>query len=445
MNQYRFLHFFFWAFLSFSALSSCVNPTQAGLDLLDEDLLNLVYVDSFTVETTSELSDSVRTHTPNTLLSAYILGRMDDPIFGLSEAGLYAQLIPEYLNPKFDKAIVDSVVLILPYDTTKFYGNPSKPIALEVFQLLENINPTETHFSNARYAYAPTALGRGAALPSKDSVAVFDYAQSVLDTIAFPHLRIPIDRSIGQELLNLDTSYYTTDSLFQTFFRGIYIKPTTQSGSMAGINLGSTKAGMIVYYRTDTLNKQFQYQFSPYVANVPVFKHTITGKPVEKQLGAPSTSNPYFFAQGLGGVNGKIRVPNIRSLKNVIVNHAILELRVASLDGDDLSAFPPASTLVVYYRDADGVLQVVPDVSLADTELSSKFGGTYQAGADPEPGLYRMNLSAHVQDMVEGKVSNELLISLLPKAENSSRVILYGAGSPAYKAKLKIAFTELNK
>lgn len=430
------------ALLSYS-LYSCVDPTSAGLDLLSEDLLNLEYVDTFTVETATELSEAVRTHTPNSFLKAYILGRADDPLFGLSEASLYAQLIPEYLSPKFGEVIVDSVVLVLPYDTSKFYGNRTQPVSLEVYQLLDPIVSTEAHFSTERFMYSPIPLGRTTFFPSKDSVRVFDYGSGTRDTISFPHVRISLSKTLGQELLALDTSYYATDSIFQTFFRGIFIKPSAaSSGALVGVNLNTTRAGMMVYYRNDTIQKQFQYQFSPYVANVSTFQHNTSGKPVEKQIGTPSAQNQYIFVQGMGGVNGKIRFPSVASLKNSIVNHAILELRVATLPGDDSNLYPPASTLVLYYRDKNGNLQVVKDVALADTEIPQKFGGTFQAGADPEPGLYRMNLSAHLQDMANGKVSNEMLLSLFPKTENNSRAVLYGAGGAAYRAKLKVAFTK---
>ena len=98
MNCKRILRWaFIWA-LGAGALS-CTNPISAGLDLLDEDLLNLVYIDTFTVETGTEQSDSVRTHNPLSLLNAYIVGKMNDPLLGNSEASLVAQLIPEVLQP----------------------------------------------------------------------------------------------------------------------------------------------------------------------------------------------------------------------------------------------------------------------------------------------------------------------------------------------------------
>ncbi len=120
-----------------------------------------------------------------------------------------------------------------------------------------------------------------------------------------------------------------------------------------------------------------------------------------------------------------------------------MELHTASLPSDDAAAFFPAPSLVLYYRDSDGAIQVINDVLYSTDDLSAQFGGTYRPGTDTTPGYYRMNLSAHIQDMVEGKISNELIVSLLPKTENGSRTVLYGASHPAYKAKLKIAYTQL--
>ncbi|MBK8045415.1 MAG: DUF4270 domain-containing protein [Haliscomenobacter sp.] len=441
MNCKRILRWaFIWA-LGAGALS-CTNPISAGLDLLDEDLLNLVYIDTFTVETGTEQSDSVRTHNPLSLLNAYIVGKMNDPLLGNSEASLVAQLIPEVLQPSFTNALVDSVVLVLPYDTSKFYGEADVPLSLDVFRLTETISAAEAHFSNDQFETNPVPLGRGSVFPSRDSLFVFDYSQGIRDTIGFPHMRIPLNNSLGQELLNLDTLYYTTDSLFQSYFKGICVKPAS-GGSIVGVNLNSNRAGLVVYYRVDTLQRQFRFQFSPFVANISLFKHEIAGKEVEKYLAPPSGDNPYFFVQGMAGVNGTVRFPHITSLKNVIINKAELELHTASLPSDDAAAFFPAPSLVLYYRDSDGAIQVINDVLYSTDDLSAQFGGTYRPGTDTTPGYYRMNLSAHIQDMVEGKISNELIVSLLPKTENGSRTVLYGASHPAYKAKLKIAYTQL--
>ncbi|MBK6946772.1 MAG: DUF4270 family protein [Haliscomenobacter sp.] len=164
---------------------------------------------------------------------------------------------------------------------------------------------------------------------------------------------------------------------------------------------------------------------------------------MEKYLTPPSIDNPYMFVQGMAGVNGVVRFPHITSLKNVIINKAELVLYAATLPSDDAAAFYPASSVVLYYRDSDGAIQVINDVLYSTDDLSAQFGGTYRPGTDTAPGYYRMNLSAHIQDMVEGKVSNELLVTLLPKTENGSRAVLNGASHPTYKAKLKIAYTQL--
>lgn len=445
MNFNRFLPWMFWLFLGAGGFWGCTNPTGLGQDLLEEDLLNLIYSDTLTLETGTVQGDTIRTHTPLAFLNAYVLGRLDDPIFGISEAGLYTQVIPEFLRPAFPaNAVFDSLVLVLPYDTTRFYGDLDPNLTLEVFRLEQRPFGNEPHFSNAVFPFNPARIGRFSAKPSKDSLAVRDYSQGVESTLSFPHMRITLSGTLGLELLNLDTTTYTLDSLFLERFKGLYIKPSAASKSMVGVNLASDRAGMIMYYRVDTLRRQFRFQFNPFLANIPVFQHDLSGKPAADELGQVSVQNASMFVQGMAGVNGRIRIPHVRNLQNVVINKAELELRVATLAGDNGALFPPATPLVLYYRDKDNNLIFIQDVLLAQQNLPINFGGQFRAGINGEPGLYRMNLTTHFQDMVEGKVPDELIIGLFSRAESGARSVIYGSADSPYKARLRVAYTRLN-
>ena len=449
MKTNRLLAWIFGLALGAGVTWSCTSPTSLGLDLLEEDFLNLLYTDTLSIETGTEVGDSVIVHTPTVFAGTYLMGRLNDPVFGVSEAGLYAQVVPEFLRPAFPaNARVDSLVLVLPYDTTRFYGDLDQNLSLEVFRLSERINGDVSQYSNAAFAFDPTLIGRFRGKPSKDSIAVQDYRGGAATTISFPHLRISLSGALGQDLLSADTAVYTSDSLFIEYFKGLYIRPanTTGGGNLVGLNLAAANAGLMVYYRTDTLARQFQFQFNRFLANVTPFRHNYTGSTVSPFIGnLPSLQNPYMFVQGMAGVNGKIKIPNVKKLQGVVINKAELILKVAQLPGDNFSLYPPANFLSLYYRDKSGAVLPIPDALLIQSNLRDNFGGTYTPGTDGDPGLYRINLGTHFRDMVEGRVPDELLIGLSPKASSGARTVLYGSTSPEHKVKLRVAYTPLNK
>ena len=67
-------------------LTSCKDQTSdIGLGLID-DLLGTDFTDTITLQAYSVLEDTINT----TNMSANILGHINDPIFGNSDAGIYS-------------------------------------------------------------------------------------------------------------------------------------------------------------------------------------------------------------------------------------------------------------------------------------------------------------------------------------------------------------------
>jgi hypothetical protein len=54
-----------------------------------------------------------------------------------------------------------------------------------------------------------------------------------------------------------------------------------------------------------------------------------------------------------------------------------------------------------------------------------------------------MNISAHFQDMIDGLVSNKLIITAFPKPEDAAFVTLLGAKHSLYPIRLKVAYTNV--
>ena len=84
MKINRFFPWIFGIIIGAGGAWSCTNPTGLGLDLLEEDLLNLLYSDTLSIETGTAYGDSVLVHTPTAFAGAYLLGRLNDPLFGVS-------------------------------------------------------------------------------------------------------------------------------------------------------------------------------------------------------------------------------------------------------------------------------------------------------------------------------------------------------------------------
>lgn len=73
-------------------MPSCIDPTEIGSELLDQDLIDVGFTDTITIVSTTIKGDSVRTHQYLTYLDGYLLGDYKDPFFGRSTASFYGQV-----------------------------------------------------------------------------------------------------------------------------------------------------------------------------------------------------------------------------------------------------------------------------------------------------------------------------------------------------------------
>ena len=434
-------------FICVAFLTACSDPTVLGADLLEEDQSAVGFSDTFMIKATTIESDSVRTYSPGTQLRTYLLGEMNDPFFGTSRAELYVEPRLPFLNPDFTFTKADSLVLVLPYDTSKIYGSTAEPFGIEVFELMESMDRTADYYSDATFLAEMMPLGSFTVMPVADTARIVDYSQGLSDTILVTNqFRMALDPALATDLIRLDSAAYASDSAFVEAFKGLYIKPTTSNEGMLALDLfNDANAGLYLYYtKNDTVPQQIQYQLNPFSAKVVNFSHDNAGTVVGNAVNDADSIAEFVFVQGMAGVDTKIELPDLSFLKNTIINKAELELRIAPFE-DDKVFFTPISQLILAKDTDDGIRTVIDDIAfitLRGLTLSNFFGGDVEAGTNGEPDIYRMNLSAHIQSVVDGVESNILYISAFPKAEEGGRSIIYG-NHPDFGIKLKIAFTEL--
>lgn len=440
-------------------VSACTDPTEVGADLLEGDQADVGFTDTLSVKATTVRIDSVVTYTPSKSAAeaflSYLVGNMQDPIFGNSKAQINAQLALASADPNFDpSAHLDSIVLVLPYNKGGLYGDLTETYGVEVHRLTEFIDPEVKHYSNESFIASPTSLGSKEFVPNLDSIKIRDYTIGVKDSmyqVKVPaQLRIPLDAAFGQELISLDTNLYdgsNRDSLLVRYLKGLNIRPTTTNHGMLSFNLIDNSSGVFLYYtEKDTIKKQIRFDFNFYWTRQTKLEHDYSGTLVEKVFDSQSMGDSLVFLQGMAGTAVDVEIPFAENLAGLIVNKAELELRVASPPGSNNDIYDPVSLIQVYYPDSDGSYQVVDDYSLILSRIGFDgvlryYGGTPKDGASGTPKVYKINISAFFQKVIDKKVSNKLRLKVYNPVQQPERVILYGAKQPQYGIKLKVAFT----
>lgn len=435
-------------------IPACTDPTEIGADLLDGDKAEVGFTDTLTVIATTEKTDSILTYFPvftaAEAFQSYPVGDMNDPVLGKSKAQIYAQLSLSQLLPDLEAAAkIDSIVLVLPYDTANVYGFLNQEYGLSIHRLTEDMDEDLSYYSNDSFQSDPTPMGSIQFRPNLDSITIYDYPNTGRDTLKVPpQVRIPLPISFAQELVRLDTAFYRSDSAFISYFKGIHIKPTKVTQGMLNFKLLDSRAGIYMYYeRADTLKRQYRFEFNPFRARSVQIEQDYNGVLAERYINSTQLGDSLVFVQGLSGLTTKLEIPHIKNLKNLVINKAELEVRVANLPGDNLGVFKPVPQLLLLSADDDGDLITIDDITIllpqGATILRQAYGGVPTNGKPGEPQLYNMNISTHVQGMIDGLRENVLYLTVFNRNQNPSRVPLYGAKHPQYSIKLKIAFSRL--
>lgn len=435
----------FFSFMIFS-LSSCVDPTNVGSDLLDNERAEVSFFDTLTVNATTELGAPQITYGPNLgdQVDSYIWGRVKDPIFGTSNAEIYAQPRLGFFNPDFFRAQLDSIILVLPYDldTNAYYGNINEVFEMDVYRVNDRIERSEFYPSDTSFTTDPTLIGSRRFVPNiRDSLNFIVIPGALKDTIQVPaYLSIPLTEVFGVEILRLDSLTLDNDDNFFDFLGGILLDPVSENNGYLSFDLKNAFSGIYIYYTlSDTLNRQFQIGLDQFATRFPVFSHDYTDATVNSFINDETKGDSLIFVQGLSGVDTRIELPFVQNLDGLVVNKAELVLQLETLDNDQPDVFPPADQLSLFAESSSGSIFAITDFSLADftNNIPDLFGGVN----DEATGTYTLNFSDHFQRMITGEVNNNLIISAFPKPERAYRAVFKGAANDGIK--VRVTFSRL--
>ncbi len=442
-------------------ISSCTDPLDVGTDLLTEDRADVGFTDTLKIQARTLIADSVHVFSTDRIITSdFLFGNIVDPYFGETKAAIYMQpllsrdtdLGGDFIEFKIsDQSVIDSIILVLPLDSSAIIGDITGAFGIDVFEVIEpisvdkNDDGEEEFYSNITFQTDPNPLASTTFVPSFDSTFVkIVINPSTGDTFRLTrsHVRIALDPALGQRLLDMDTITYKKDSTFLEIFKGLYLEPTGISPGLLDFSLNNVWAGMYIYYRDqqDTLSYAFDLGFAG--KRISQYTHTYNGYVVDDFLDNNEQGDSLLFIQGMQGLLVAFEIPGLADFQDKVINKAELELTVATFEDYDLEAFPPVDQIVAFKKTDEGELVGIADITLAPTDLSFYFKGQPVKNDDGST-TYTLNISIHTQFLLDGSEPGTVYLAVSPKAGNANRVILKGSGATEAPAVLKVFFTDI--
>jgi hypothetical protein len=403
--------------LFFSACKKLNDSTELGGDLIPE-VDNIHTFDTIlTIEGFNDIFQDINDSIFSNGSDEHFLGRIDnDPIFGKTDARLSLELKPSRYKFGFinrpDSLHIDSIVLALDYIET--YGDTVMPQTISVYEIdpSSQFSDTANYLIRKNYITKSGLLGSTTIAPQslKDSVRVFN------DTVA-NQLRIKLDNSFGTRLLAYDSTgngAYSSDSLFQSFFKGFTLE-SSGGNAIMGFNLAGAKTRLEIYYKDDNNDAPLD-KWDTAVANfgfvsgssgaANYVSRDYSGTPLQAAQGG-ATPDDILYIQNTPGTFASLKIPGLTGLTNRVVHRA--ELIAEQLHDISDTLFPAPAYLFLDAFDAvSGKNLTVPYDLAYDMQNSLNFGSFGLAPYNMLDGLgnvvrtWRFNITRYVQHVANG-------------------------------------------
>ncbi|MCB9231711.1 MAG: DUF4270 family protein [Bacteroidia bacterium] len=413
--------------------AACKDQTRTGLGILpDDDIVNALYLDTFSLEMQTIILDS----TPTSKLNHVLFGNAIDPEFGRIDARAYLQFVlPSSKEVNFgdtSSITVDSVFLKL--DLSDVYGRHNNPIRIQVYEI------TDDSFSDTVTYYSTDRLNLDTTID-----LAHNYLVDFSDYAGFFDISIPLDLSLGKKIIFANTDSLKNNTVFTQFFNGLHIRATPvtndqrEAGAVYDLDVVSGNTKISLHYHTSDTTPARTYELVM-DEDAPWF-HTLTRTETSDKLYGltiPNTKDPdteYQFMQEGLVLGIAVKVPHIRTLNPVGINRAELVLKVDDSFFGSGSRYTPPSEVYLYLADSTGL--VPEDASLFSSFVS--YNSTEKA--------YKIPLSNNIMRIIIGQLDNNgfVIYPGVPglRGDKLNRVVLGGTGHPELAPELRVTYTTL--
>jgi hypothetical protein len=428
----------------------CGDPSPIGTGVLDGERLNIQYTDTLGLSAKTIDADPLTSYRFNLDIRDRILGQLDDPLTGVTGTELYARLRLSSAEPEFEGAVIDSVILVLAYDSLGFYGDRGVTQEVEVYQLADMFPDVDTLASDVQLPVG-NLIGSKTLIPSfNDSILITSYIDDTLISLS-PQLRIPLDNNIGQQILD-NPDLLTDDTTFAKFFPGVVLKSTPSGSATFGLNMsrsqnsGGLNSVKLYYNIGDTTKGIYNLLFSNDISSY-IF-HERAGYPLADFIEDEQFGDSILVVQGLSGVNTSVAFDDLSSVSADVINYAELICFINDDTGVDPDNYFPRNVVTSKVTE-DGTFLSTNDFSVAISSgrLNDLYGGNPQDTVVNGVPLQfiKVNVTGHIKEVLDDpSIEPRIVFSVASNVQIPGRTVFYGPGHSLYPMKLRIIFTDIN-
>ena len=374
---------------------SCTDPNTIGLEV--QPTSDNIVISSANFEgigSATESEDSLRTDEALNLL----LGGIDDPEFGLNNAGFYTQILLTENNTDLgNNPIVDSVVMSYTY--SGYYGDLSDYLIIFMQEIEEPIYKDSTYYSNK-------------------NIESFEMPYNFVESFSLntnleenPVLKMNLQNQLGQKILDFGNDILKDNETFLDNFYGLGIGVEAQN-LMLYLNPNGSNSSFKIYYHndgsgTDTLSLDFELGGD--AARLSLFN--------KKNSESIIADNSRIHIQSMAGYKAKIAVNNTDSIISILEGKAINKVTISFDVVAGLSSGYPAHDKLFLVR----VNAAGNNVFLTDYTIEGEihFGGRL------EDDKYEFNITRYFYQLLNNDAyTNDLYLLPAGAAVNANRTIL---------------------
>lgn len=434
---------------------ACNEGSIVGNDLLEGEAIDFAYDDGFLLEARTVSGDSIATYRSGTVGQTYMVGSIDDPVFGNYSAEIYTGFQYGSTLPDYSESVIDSVVLELQYDIAGFYGADDVVHNMEVYRVEDEFLSLDTVYSDQSFMTGIAPIGTKSFVPDVEGDSVrFQVRVTEVDSFInlSSRINIRLDDAFGAEIL-ADSAAAASDSALVASFKGLRIRSTPDGNSMLGLNFSNSGSivtiinKVAVYYTQQTTTGEVKRTYNYLLRNHTSAQFILdpSGSPVGDALGSYEAGRNRIYSQALDGVNAEIDLPDLTDLQGNIINSAQLVLTVSEEDED---LYPANIRFLLSKESEDGGRVLIDDLQKVNLAISTSLD---ILDGQPRRVLHESGdsittvtfyITDYVRNAINDGVSNpKVILSPVGRAESPRRTVFFGTEDPIYPAKLRIAYT----